>query len=161
MMVIPTHSQSECCMSNYWVLPSGLLILTILFSFTGYSHSTTNSTQCPVEIKPQQSLLEKDEGWTVSTENTRNPLVSIRISEGNPTEMAWLIPTKTSNPSVLQWLLPKSERGYWVACGYGSTSLILFRPIPRISSRCTVWLDKDFSPPIATKYECKQKIQRA
>ena len=155
MMVIPTHSLSERGMSNYCVRPSGLSLLAILFGFTGYSHSTTNSTQCPVEIKPQQSLLEKHEGWAVSTENTRNPLVSIRISDGNPSEIAWLIPTTTSNPSVLHWLLPKSDRGYWVACGYGSTSLILFRPIPRVSSKCTVWLDKDFSPPIATKYECK------
>lgn len=154
-MVIPTRSSSELGMLNYRAISSNLLFSATLFGFSGNIHPTTNSAQCPVEIKPQQSLLEKHEGWTASTESTRNPLVSIRFAEGNPSEIAWLIPTTSSNPSMHNWLLPKSDRGYWVACGYGSTSLILSRPLPKNSSQCTVWFDRDFTPPISKRYECK------
>ena len=90
MMVIPTRSLSERGMSNYRIMPYRLSFLAILFGFTGYSHSTTNSTQCPVEIKPQQTLLEKHEGWAFSTENTRNPLVSIsRYGRDRPIACCW------------------------------------------------------------------------
>lgn len=116
--------------------------------------SASDSAQCPSEIKSQQSLGERYDGWTGATESTRYPLVSIRLSEGNPSELVWLMPSTTKNPTIHYWILPKSDRGYWISCGYGSTSLILFRQLPKGSSKCTVWFDKDFLPPTATKYEC-------
>lgn len=112
------------------------------------------NTPCPGEVATQQSLAGRFDEWTGATENTRHPLVSIRLSEGNPSEMVWLMPTTAKRPNVQYWALPKSDRPYFISCGYGSTSLILFRQLPKNASKCTVWIDKDFAPAVAIKYEC-------
>lgn len=111
--------------------------------------------QCPAEVITRQSLASALKGWRDMNEKTRHPLLSIRFSEGDPSEMAWLVPTSAKGPSIQNWILPKSASGYWVSCGYGSTNILLSMRLPVNTENCTVWLDKDYQPPIALKYLCK------
>ena len=113
------------------------------------------SEQCPAEVSTQQSVKTSHSGWTVFKDETRFPLVSIRFSEGEPSDMAWLAPSNSKSQTVQYWFLPKSSRGYWIACGYGSTSMLLSLRLPSSTTKCTVWLDKDYLPPVALRYECK------
>lgn len=111
--------------------------------------------QCPAEVITRQTLAGAHKGWRDLNESTRHPLHSIRFSEGDPSEMAWLAPTSAKGPSIQNWILPKSASGYWVSCGYGSTNILLTLRLPANTVNCTVWFDKDYQPPIALKYLCK------
>lgn len=154
-MAIPTLSSSDASMSSLRFAPSGLLLVLVAALPIEATLAETISPQCPPEVTTQQSLTNSYEGWKAGREDTRFPLVSIRISEGDPSDMVWLAPTSSKSPSIQYWLLPKSQRGYWLSCGYGSTSVYLLTKLPTSTSKCTVWLDKGYLPPVAVKYECK------
>lgn len=117
--------------------------------------TTTPQFQCPREIQTEQRIAGDQPDWTASVEDTRYPLVSIRLSEGEPAGMAWLAPTESKGVAVQSWSLPSSKEGYWVSCGYGGTSVVLSRRLPEGIKKCTVWFDKDHVPPTALKYQCK------
>lgn len=154
-MAIPTLSSSDASMSSHRFALSGLLLVLVAALPVEITLAETNSPQCPREVATQQSLTNSYDGWKAGREDTRFPHVSIRISEGDPSETVWLAPTSSKNPSVQYWLLPKSQRGYWLSCGYGSTSVYLSTRLPAGTSQCTVWFDKGYLPPVAVKYECK------
>ena len=117
--------------------------------------ATFASEQCPAAVQTKQSLTISHHGWTASNEETRFPLVSIRFSDGDPSDKAWLAPDGSKKPTVQYWNLPKSNRGYWISCGYGSTNIILYSQLPKYATKCEVWLDIGYQPPIALKYKCQ------
>lgn len=119
------------------------------------AYSRVSTLQCPAEIRTTQSVQGAPAAWAVSTEKTSHQLTSIRFSDGSPAEIAWLAPDKSSKSGVQEWVMAPSERGYWVSCGYGSTSAILSLKLPSAVKLCRVWLDKSFVPPIAVRFECQ------
>lgn len=137
-----------------------LLCLRALLSLSAslaWQHVLAQTTipQCPAEINTSQSVQDPPAGWTASSEQTRHPLVSIRFSDGNPSDIAWLMPDKSTRSGLQEWAFLRSERGYWVTCGYGNTSTLLSRRLHDKFTSCRVWLNKSFSPPIATNFECR------
>ena len=132
-----------------------LLALLQFFAASQFALAKESIAQCPTEIRTNQSALDAPSAWAISNEQTRYPLTTIRFSDGSPSEIAWLAPDKSSKFGTQEWNLLPSDRGYWVTCGYGSTSIILSQRILGKIRKCTIFLDKSFSPPIATKYECK------
>lgn len=135
-----------------------ILFLLSLFQCVAAAQPTLakeHIAQCPNEIRTNQSALEAPSAWAASNEQTRYPLTTIRFSDGSPSEIVWLAPDKSSRSGAQEWNLLPSDRGYWVVCGYGNTSVILSKKLSEKIRKCTISLDKSFSPPIATKYECK------
>jgi hypothetical protein len=112
-------------------------------------------TACPAAIETQQSLTSKYSEWSATTDQTQSPLVSIRFSDGDPKDLAWLVPDKTSKDGIQEWVLAPSNRGYWVSCGYANTTIILSRRLDPRYKKCTVSLDTSFMPPLATRYQCQ------
>lgn len=155
MTATPTLWSSKQTMNELSRISTCMALAALSLVPVDTAFAADNSAQCPKELKSQQLLSSPHKGWTSFSENTNYPLVSIRFSEGEPTDMVWLAPTNSTNPLIQHWSFPKSERGYWIACGYGSTSIVLALRLPLDSGKCTVWLDKDYSPPIATKYKCQ------
>lgn len=112
-------------------------------------------TACPPVIETQQSLTTRYSDWSASTDQTQSPLVSIRFSDGDPRDLVWLAPNKTSKGGVQEWLLTPSGLGYWVSCGYANTTIILSKRLDPRHKKCTVTLDMSSMPPSATSYQCQ------
>lgn len=126
-----------------------------LLAVASISAAAQSVTACPPVIETQQSLTARYSDWSATTDETQSPLVSIRFSDGDPKDLAWLAPNKTSKGGVQEWLLAPSGRGYWVTCGYANTTIILSRRLDPRHKKCTVTLDMSFMPPSATRYQCQ------
>ena len=155
MTATPTLWLSKQSMSEQSRVSTCMLLAALSLVPIDTAFAADNSAQCPKELKSQQVLRSTHKGWTFFNENTNYPMVSIRFSEGEPSDMVWLAPTNLTDPSIQHWFFPKSKRGYWIACGYGSTSIVLALRLPPETVKCTVWFDKDYLPPIAIKYNCQ------
>ena len=118
-------------------------------------HELLWAESCPERIFTVQSLKVNHRGWETGIDDTQSPLVSIRISDGDPKELAWLIPDKTLKGGTQEWVLPLSIRGYWIVCGYANTAVVLTKKIENKAKKCRVYFDRNFNPPIASKYVCE------
>ena len=132
-----------------------LLRATVAVLALATASAVTATSDCPSVIDTDQTLKQSHQGWMASQEETRSPLSSIRLSEGDPRDLAWLLPDRTSKGGVQEWDLLPSPRGYWVVCGYANTTVILSRRLDPTVRRCAVQLDKRFNPPLASHYRCQ------
>ncbi len=81
----------------------------------------------------RQQIESKHPGWTTSLEDVKFNLKSITVFDGNPKDLASLVPDKsikgkTENYSV--WSFdPKSKREIWIKCEFSSTTVSLAKSL--------------------------------
>jgi hypothetical protein len=110
-----------------------------------FAGSTTAS--CPPSIAVEQKASAPDQ-WSVDYSKDKGVLSSITIFEGPPQEQASLKydDERTAKDEIIEvWKLPKSERGYWMQCGYANTTAQLSRKLPDAISSCKAVLEKGVS----------------
>jgi hypothetical protein len=103
---------------------------------------------CPKAIETTQKLGAPQKGWTEGTDKLPTELSGIAVFDGPPEQMADLIPDegpKTADTVSDTWDLPPSERGYWVTCRYGNTTVTLTRQLPKSVTRCEAIFEKNQS----------------
>jgi hypothetical protein len=98
---------------------------------------------CPASVQvADPRLLTPIQGWTAIAEKTPHQLSAISFYDGPIEEGASLVPdrnSKAQKTSTSLWQLDtKSARGYWLACRYSGTSLLLGRALPKGLSQCAV-----------------------
>jgi len=105
--------------------------------------STTIRIDCPSEISEGALKVHAaPKGWSPSMRG-RILLTSIDISDGPPSEMAFLKPDSTGGnkkKSFDQWnqlATPRTTHGAWIACNYGGAgAIILGQRLPENVSEC-------------------------
>ena len=103
---------------------------------------------CPMAIEATQKLATPQKGWTEGTDKLPTELSGIAVFDGPPSEMADLIPDegpKTADTTSDTWDLPPSDRGYWVTCRYGNSTVTLTRQLPKSVTRCEAIFEKNQS----------------
>lgn len=118
---------------------------------------------CPDSFRVEQSLVQTVEGWTASQDSLAPKVASVTLFDGPSAEGASLVPDEESLPDAqgryeTVWKLGRnSTRGYWITCGYSSTTIVLSKKLPQ-SSTCRVTYDRKITvaglPSIAS-IECK------
>jgi hypothetical protein len=109
---------------------------------------------CPATIQTQQAMTAAPAGWAASVDEVRSSLIGIKVSDGEPKELAWLVPDRTLAGGTQEWTLGASARGYWVTCVYDRTRVVLSRKVAAGAKRCRVFYDSSYAQPVATKYVC-------
>ena len=99
---------------------------------------------CPPNISVEQKTAAPNE-WSVDYSKAHAALSSVTIFEGPPEEQASLKydDERTAKDEIIQtWELPASDRGYWIVCGYTSTTAQLRRKLPTDLRACQVVIEK-------------------
>ena len=113
---------------------------------------------CPDRLTVQQSVPQPPAGWQSFDGEDAHPLAGVSLSEGNPSELATLVPTsdrKQGKVAVTTWAFIPSKEGYWLSCLYAGTSMALTRQLPDGVKSCRVESDAQTNPPSPTKIECR------
>ena len=116
---------------------------------------------CPSSISVEQKASAPND-WSVSYTKTQPALSSVTIFEGPSEEQASLKydNQRNTNDEIIQtWDLPASDHGYFIVCGYTSTSVQLLRKLPNDLRTCEVVMEKGVTfgggGEIIKRAECK------
>lgn len=99
---------------------------------------------CPESIKVTENASGIDATWEITLDNGRRGyfLDDIRFYSGHPSQMASLVPDSTSrsaNERKSIWRFPSdSSTGYWIACSYQNTRLLVTKKLPKNVKTCQV-----------------------
>jgi hypothetical protein len=102
------------------------------------------------------------EGWEAGRSAAAPRLATVTFFDGPPDERVSLKydrEEKQKREWVAIWTLPPNNRGYWVACGYDNTMIVLSRRLPSGVASCTVTYERKSSAaaglPAIKRIECK------
>ena len=123
--------------------------LVPLFSLTliGLATSALSAPltiECPASIKPAASISVVPPGWSVISGEANSPFDSLAIFDGNPSELASLVPdrdlpdTKTGARGEAEWNFEGGAKNIWVGCSYARTNVSLAQAIPDGVVKCRV-----------------------
>lgn len=128
-------------------------LLTVIALQSTVVHAS-GALECPSHVVVQQEAREVPKGWQAFEPSRKHPLISVEFSEGEPIHQVTLLPTEEQGDSVAIWTFTPSAEGYWISCGYNSTSMVLSRKLPDRTTSCLVEYDKDFSTPLPKSIHC-------
>ena len=107
------------------------------------SPAATVSVQCPERISVEEIAKATYPSWEMTTDKGKVDvhLQSMLLYDGQPREMASLVPDRTTEARgllVATWRLTKMEpdRGYWVGCAYRNSMTLLTKRLPDTVSSC-------------------------
>jgi hypothetical protein len=112
------------------------------------SASALADVGCPMKVEVSQSLAVSQEGWTSGQDKLPTELAGISVFDGPPEQLADLVPddgAESGDSRSDVWNLPTNERGYWLTCGYSSTTVTLTRQLPATVTRCEAVYEKQLS----------------
>jgi hypothetical protein len=95
---------------------------------------------CParIDVQPQQ-LAKAAPGWTAAhAADAHHDLWYVTLYEGEPKEMASLVPDINGRQRQSWQLLPHPVRPYWLECHYTRTTIVLARPLAPTLKSCEV-----------------------
>lgn len=136
--------------------PFFLIIIVALQS--AVVHASGGALHCPPYVVVQQEAKEVPKGWHAFEPSSKHPLMSVEFSEGEPTHKVTLLPTEEQGASAV-WTFTPSAEGYWVSCGYNSTSIVMSRKLPDGTTSCRVEYDTGFNTPLPRSLRCTERTR--
>lgn len=97
---------------------------------------------CPPTIDATEAIVGTADSWEVAPDLGKRArrLDSIAVFAGHPRDMASLVPDRTradKHRRTSVWTLrPDKGEGYWVACRYTNSLLLLTRALPKDARKC-------------------------
>lgn len=119
-----------------------LLLASLLASLSCASKPYATELACPDKLEISESATLPEGNWSAVKDEGRRGhfLESVSIYAGHPSQLATLVPDKTKSLTGQRkyiWNLPEAgASGYWLACSYAHTLLILTRALPNEIRRC-------------------------
>lgn len=126
--------------------PTPLLFgaLATLVAACTHASEPVGLVKCPESPTVEESFRDVDAGWEVVRDEGKRGvhLTSISVYDGHPSGMATLVPNAASEKNkkrISRWnLTPNTGAGYWVACNYSNTLLMVAKRVPSSASTCEV-----------------------
>ncbi len=114
--------------------------------------------QCPADLAVGQHVTTTPTGWQAFETESRHPWTNVQLSDGPPSQQAWLAPDstrkdKTSFTNV--FTLFASPSGNWLSCVYGDTNMILSARLPGKVTHCEIRYRTEVDPAMATAIDCR------
>jgi hypothetical protein len=117
---------------------------------------------CPETIVVEQKLAKPLSPWEAFLEDGSYPLMSISFFDGHPQEKASLVPDseiKRKGKLISTWQFSRENpRGYWIACVYNRTNVMLTRRLVPTTSKCEVTYNPQITVgghPSLSEIQCK------
>ncbi len=108
------------------------------------AQSAPLTIECPASIKPTASVSIVPPGWSVVSGEASSPYDSLAIFDGNPGELASLVPdrdlpdVKIGARGEAEWDFEGGAKNIWVGCSYARTTVSLAQAIPDGVVKCRV-----------------------
>ena len=113
----------------------------------------SETVQCPAAIDVQQQAREVPAGWLEYEPDAKHPLMSVELSEGEPSKKVTVLPTGERG-AIAIWNFPPSVEGYWISCSYNSTSVVISKKLRSGTTACQVEYDPSFATPLPKRISC-------
>ncbi|WP_189044122.1 STY0301 family protein [Aliidongia dinghuensis] len=117
---------------------------------------------CPDQLAVEERVVQMPDGWQSFQNQAEHPLAGVSLFEGLPSEQATLVPDSSRKQGkriitsrITSWNLPTSREGYWLACLYGGTGMVVARKLPDGVKSCRVESDATTDPPSPVRIECR------
>ncbi|MEO7936542.1 MAG: STY0301 family protein [Dokdonella sp.] len=120
------------------------LLALVLAGLASTAQSAPLAIECPSSIAPTATVTNAPPGWSVVSGEASSPFDSLAIFDGNPSELASLVPdrdlpdTKVGARGEAEWDFEGGARNIWVGCSYSRTTVSLAQAIPDGSVKCRV-----------------------
>ncbi|MYN10570.1 STY0301 family protein [Pseudoduganella aquatica] len=96
---------------------------------------------CPHALVVDQTVTSPHEGWEALQDAglAQPSLTNIAVYTGHPSRLGSLIPVsrRIGRKEVHTWQLPDDPERYWIACVYDNSRILLIKPLPKETHRCT------------------------
>ena len=101
---------------------------------------------CPRTIAVEQKPVAPPADWSATDDGSPHRLTGNTFFDGPPAELASLVydeeaPTGKEWTGV--WHFAANPRGYWIACTYSGTSIVLSRRLPAEVKVCRVTYEQE------------------
>jgi hypothetical protein len=122
---------------------STLLLLGFTGSVCALGHAAPAGV-CPEAISTEQKINDSPAGWNAIAGEKEHALMGVTIYDGNPSEMASLVPEEKKNGEydLAVWELRKPvKESFWIECSYQDTNIKLAKAIDKKITVCEVTYD--------------------
>lgn len=119
-------------------------ILLALAALTG--PSSPSLVDCPRTLVVEQKPLEVPAVWSAADDSSPHRLAQVTFFDGPPAELASLKyddAASTEKEWTGIWHFEPNPRGYWIACAYSGTSVVLSRRLPAEVGVCRVIYEQE------------------
>jgi hypothetical protein len=109
--------------------------------------SAAERIACPPELHVQpREVASVPQGWSawIDAVNTHHYLKQVSLYDGEPKELASLVPDLNDKKNAV-WTLTSNQRGYYLACAYEGSSVQLYRRVPEGTKACRVSFEEGIS----------------
>ncbi len=94
--------------------------------------------RCPESVLVHQTATSTPEGWSASLEDSPPRLAGVAFYDGPVQEGASLVPDHPGDAGAKDYQAawrfdPASKRGFWIACEYTGTRIVLSRRLTDVS----------------------------
>lgn len=103
---------------------------------------------CPPKLETNQVIAKNISGWkTFLDSNDINILESVDFYNGNPSEMAQMMPDNADSKKDPVWTFG-AKREIWQVCRYTNTKISLSKNLGSRLKKCAVKFNKQIDPQI-------------
>jgi hypothetical protein len=101
---------------------------------------------CPRTVAVEQKPVEPPAGWSAAVDGAPHRLTGVTFFDGPPAELASLVYDDEASAGKEWtgiWHFEPNPRGFWIACSYSGTSVVLSRRLPAEVKVCRVTYEKE------------------
>lgn len=122
-------------------------MLTVLLALATLAAAPSPSlVDCPPTVAVEQKPVAPPAGWSAADDGAPHRLTGVTFFDGPPAELASLVYDDQASAEKEWtgiWHFEPSPRGYWIACAYSGTSIVLSRRLPAGVKVCRVTYEKE------------------
>ena len=126
---------------------ASLLVATAVFQACAVA-APAEQISCPASITTEQKIVNLPTSWQTATDTTTHPLSTVTFYDGPPEQKASLVndlQLQNASQRTATWKFTSNPRGYWLACSYDRTAILLTRRLPANVAQCQVVYDTSTS----------------
>jgi len=126
---------------------ASLLVAAVVFQTCAVA-APAEQISCPASITSEQKILNLPASWQTATDTTTHRLSAVTFYDGPPEQKASLVndlQSQNATQRTATWKFPSNPRGYWLACSYDRTAILLTRKLPSNVGQCHVVYDTSTS----------------
>src|SRR5262245_52091693 len=122
-------------------------MLTLLLAVAALATAPSPSlVDCPRTLAVEQKPVETPEGWSAADDGSPHRLDQVTFFDGPPADLASLVYDDEATAEKEWtgiWHFEPNPRGFWIACAYSGTSVVLSRRLPAEVKECRVTYEKE------------------
>jgi hypothetical protein len=121
-------------------------MLAALLAVTAFAAPAPSLVDCPRTLAVEQKVVSLPSGWGATADGSPHRLAGVTFFDGPPSDLASLKYDETAFADKEWtgiWHFGPNPRGFWIACSFSGTSVVLSRRLPAEVKVCRVIYDQE------------------